>query len=205
MNTMTDRLIAGYLRRLEHAAAHMNKARRAELVEEIRGHIDTALRQEQSAGEAAVRNVLDRLGPPEDIVEAAQPPNRDADQRAGKLEIAALIALIVPFIGWLVGAVLVFASRVWSSRDKLIGASLLLLPIILLGLSFVATGPSGGEESLPSGDTRPVGEKVEDPLDPAPVGLALFVAGLPSALFLGWQLRRGPAASRTASSRGDHG
>jgi hypothetical protein len=71
MHTMeTDRLVDDYLRRLEHAAAHMQRARRAELVAEIRGHIETALRQEQAAGEAAVRNVLDRLGPPEDIFEA---------------------------------------------------------------------------------------------------------------------------------------
>jgi hypothetical protein len=78
----------------------------------------------------------------------------------------------VPFIGWLVGAILVFASRVWSRRDKLIGAGLLLLPIVILGLGVAAiAGPNGGEESPPPGDTRPVGEKVEHllrPLVPAP-------------------------------------
>lgn len=202
MDTMeTDRLIDDYLRRLEGASAHMQKARRAELVAEIRGHIDTALRQEQAAGEAAVRNVLDRLGPPEDIVEAAQ-PTPVADQRVGKLEVAALIALIVPFIGWLVGAVLVFASRVWSNRDKLIGALLLVAPIVLLGLGATLAGPSGGEDLVPLGDSRPAGEKVEDPLGPGPFGLVLFVAGLPSALYLGWQLRRGAVVSRTESVRG---
>ncbi|HET6920058.1 MAG TPA: hypothetical protein VFI46_11410 [Jiangellaceae bacterium] len=193
--TENDRLIDDYLRRLEHAAAHMQPARRAELVAEIRGHIDTALRQKQAAGEAEVRNVLERLGPPEDIVEAAEPPSPHTDQRAGPLEIAALIALIVPFIGWLIGTVLVFASRVWSRRDKLIGALLLLLPIAVLGVGFVAAGPNGSEDSTPPGDTRPVGEKVEDPMGPGPVELVLFVAGLPSALYLGWRLRRDPATS----------
>jgi len=38
----------------------------------------------------------------------------------------AQLRLIVPFIGWLIGAGLVVASRVWSRRDKLIGV---LLPI----------------------------------------------------------------------------
>jgi hypothetical protein len=114
------------------------------------------------------------------------------------LEIAALLALIVPFIGWLIGTVLVFASRIWSRRDKLIGALLLLLPIVVLSLGFVAAGPSGSEDSVPPGDTRPVGEKVEDPsLGTGPVELLLFVAGLPSALYLGWQLRRDPATSPT--------
>lgn len=119
-HTDTDRLIEDYLRRLDHAAAHLPRARRAELVADIRGHIDAALPQEQAGGEAAVRNLLDRLGPPVDIVEAALPDTPDADRRAGRLEIAALIALLVPFLGWGVGAVLVLVSRVWSRRDKLI-------------------------------------------------------------------------------------
>jgi HAAS len=200
MHTMeTDRLVDEYLRRLERAATHMQRARRAELVAEIRGHIDTALSQEQAAGEAAVRNVLDRLGPPEDIVDAAEPPPRHGDQRAGKLEIVALAALIVPVIGWLIGAVLVFASRIWSRRDKLIAAVLLLLPIVVLSLSFVAARPSGNEDSTPPGDTRTVGEKVEDPIEPGLEGLVLLVAGLPSALYLGWQLRRDPATSPAES------
>ena len=107
----------------------------------------------------------------------------------------------MPFIGWLVGAVLVFASRVWFGRDKLIGAMLLVLPIVLLGLGIVAARPSGGEESPPPVDTRPVGEKVEDPLgpEPGPVQFVLFVAGLPSALYLGWQLRRDLTASPAPS------
>jgi hypothetical protein len=42
-----------------------------------------------------------------------------------------------------------------------------------------------------------VGEKVEAPLDPAPAGLMLFVAGLPSALYLGWRLRPNPATNQT--------
>jgi hypothetical protein len=79
----------------------MQRARRMELVAEIRGHIETALQEEQAAGEAAVRNVLDRLGPPEEIVEAAEPLSPLGERRAGVLEIVALLALIAPFIGWL--------------------------------------------------------------------------------------------------------
>jgi hypothetical protein len=144
MDTMeADHLVDDYLRRLEHAAAHMQRARRTELVAEIRGHIETALAQEQATGEAAVRNLLDRLGPPEEIVEAAEPP--PGDRRAGRLEIVALLALILPVIGWMIGTILVFASRVWSRRDKLIGALLLLLPILVLSLPFVAASAGGRE------------------------------------------------------------
>jgi hypothetical protein len=196
MDTMeTDRLVDDYLRRLEHAAAHMQRARRTELIAEIRGHIETALREEHAAGEAAVRNVLDRLGPPEEIVEAAEPP--PDDRRVGKLEVIALIALIVPFIGWLIGTILAFASRVWSRRDKVIGAMLLLVPVVLLGLGYTAAGPSGSDESTPPGEIRPVGEKEEAPPEPGLVELVLFVAGVPSALYLAWRLRRDPDTSPT--------
>jgi uncharacterized membrane protein len=196
----TDHLVDDYLRRLEHAAAHMQRARRAELVAEIRGHIETALRQEEVAGEAAVRNVLDRLGPPEEIVEAAEPPP-PSGRRARVLEILALVALVLPIIGWLIGTVLVLASQVWSRRDKLIGALLLLLPVIILGLGFVASGgPNGGEASPSPGETLPVGEGVEGPLNLGLAELVFFVPGVPSALFLAWRLRRSSATSHPTES-----
>lgn len=39
----TNKLVEDYLRRLEHAAAPLTRSRRAELVGEIREHIDDAL------------------------------------------------------------------------------------------------------------------------------------------------------------------
>ena len=60
----------------------------------------------------------------------------------------------------------------------------------------VTAGPSGSEESLPPGDTRPIGERVDEPpSSPGPAELLLFVAGLPSALYLGWQVRRHPTTN----------
>ena len=103
--------------------------------------------------------------------------------------------MIVPLIGWLIGTVLVFASRVWSRREKVIGAILLTLPVLVLGLGYIAAGPNGSEESTPPGDTQPIGQKVEDPMGPGPTELVFFVAGLPSALYLGWQLRRDQASN----------
>ena len=141
--------------------------------------------------------MLDRLGPPEEIVEPAEPPSPPGDRRAGVLEIVALLGLIVPFIGWLIGIILGFVSRAWSSRDKVIGAILLFLPIAVLSMGYVAAGPSGSEESTPPGETHPVGEKVEAPAEPGPAELVFFVAGLPSALYLGWRLRRDPDTSAT--------
>jgi hypothetical protein len=66
-------LVRDYLGRLHAAGWGLAPARRDELVAEVSEHIGEALRAEHAAGnhgEAVVRNVLDRLGPPEEIVRA---------------------------------------------------------------------------------------------------------------------------------------
>jgi hypothetical protein len=196
----TDRLVDDYLRRLEAAAAHLQRSRRAELVAEIREHIEAALRQEDAANEVAVRNVLERLGPPEEIVEAAEPTTAPApaSKRPGALEIIALLSLLVPVIGWLVGMVLVLVSDAWEKRDKAIGIGLALLPV-LAPLLVIAVGAesSGVDQSpVPIGDERPVGVKETESTDTEAIFLVIvlgMLAGLPSALFLGWRLRRHPS------------
>ena len=147
MATMTvEHLVERYLDRLEAAARDLPRARRTELVQEIREHIEEGL-GETGHDEVSIRNVLERLGPPEEIVAAAQPPAPVA--RAGRLEIAAVVALVIPFIGWIVGLVLVAASSVWSTRQKTIGMLLALVPILLpiVGL-ILASAPS---EPVPVG------------------------------------------------------
>ena len=192
----TDRLVDEYLRRLDAAAAHLQRSRRAELVAEIREHIQAALREEDEAGEAAVRNVLERLGAPEEIVEAAEPP-AESPRRAGVLEIAALLALLVPLIGWVVGIVFVLVSQAWSSREKLVGVALVLLPIVLPAFGLILGAESGGEQRVPVGG--PV--ELEEPTGDSGLGpwelLVLGVFGsLPSALYPAWRPGRRRPATR---------
>lgn len=192
MSTMrSDRIVDDYLRRLETAAAHLQRSRRAELVAEIREHIEAALDEEEAASEAAVRNVLERLGPPEEIVDAAEPEPQPA-RRAGAHEIVALLALLVPLVGWLVGMVLVLASDAWAKRDKAIGVGLALLPVLVPLFLIVVGVESGDQESVPVGDERPVGleETGSGGLGTMEILILGMLAGLPSALFLGWRLRR---------------
>jgi hypothetical protein len=175
MTTMqTDRLVDGYMSRLEEAAAHLQRSRRAELISEIREHIEAALREEEAAGEVAVRNVLERLGPPEEIVEAAEPA-AEADQRpTGKLEVAAMVTLVVPFIGWLFGIAMVLISKAWSNREKTIGTALALLAVVpFLTLVIV---DSYSESTSTTFETL--------------FFVLWVIGGLPSALYLGLRLRR---------------
>ena len=170
----TDRLVDDYLGRLEKAAAHMQRSRRAELIAEIREHIETALREEEAASEVAVRNVLERLGPPEEIVEAAEPEPIAAPVQTGKLEFAALLALVFPFIGWLAGIALVLVSKAWTNRDKAVGIALALLP----ALAFLSLAVADRDSQSSTSTFEVV------------LFVFMIVAGLPSAIYLGLRLRR---------------
>ena len=150
-----DVLVRDYLGRLEAAAWPLPTERRAELIGEMREHIDAALREAGRNDEVTVRNVLERLGRPEEIVAAEAEPGAaaaswfagPAGQTAtsaspwGAMEVIAVIlltigALFLPFVGPILGLVFVWASTRWTTRDKLIAtgivAVLLLLPILLL-------------------------------------------------------------------------
>jgi hypothetical protein len=191
MATMTaDRLVEDYLQRLEATAQHLPADRRAELVLEIREHIDHALNETGTEDELAVRNALERLGPPEDIVSAAEPapapapPPADAPARRPWLEIAAVIALLIPLAGWIVGFVLVALSRIWSNREKAIALALIVAAIVLPALG-VMSSSGGVDESVPVGE--PVVPPTSDSAGPAEFFL-LVLGGLPAAIFLAWRL-----------------
>lgn len=109
MTTMkTDPIVTDYLNRLDTAAAGLPPDQRAELVADVGEHIDTALRAARTADEVTVRNVLERLGPPEDIVrEAIGPDNMppQEDLRTDGRDIAALIILSAGFLAAFLGVV----------------------------------------------------------------------------------------------------
>jgi hypothetical protein len=193
----TNELVAAYLRRLEQAANSLPRSRRTELVAEIREHIDDALLEAGAADEVAVRNVLERLGPPEEIAAAAGPPAVGPTGHAGKFEIAALVALALPFVGWLVGIPLVLVSKAWSGREKAIGVLLGLIPFfagfLLFGIGADSAG--GGPPGTPD-------ERGVDGLGPLEVSVLIgaLLGGLVASSYLGLRLRRRPEPSELASA-----
>ncbi|MGW9047689.1 HAAS signaling domain-containing protein [Streptomyces lydicus] len=70
MTSTPNQLIESYLHRLDNASVFLTHDRRAELKDEIREHINAALDEAGSQDENAVRAVLERLGPPAEIVAA---------------------------------------------------------------------------------------------------------------------------------------
>jgi uncharacterized membrane protein len=201
--TVTDELIGDYLGRLEAAARGLPADRRAELVAEIREHIDTVLAQSPDRTEATVRTILDRLGSPEEIVQEAgvglpeTSPVRAATvgqasprTRAGAFEIATVILLLIggvvlPVLGWLVGVVLLWASARWTLRDKLIGTLVfpggLILPFYYLFFwsgTTICDGTGHCESSGTSAGTAMT------------ILLVAFVGSLASAAYLLHRARR---------------
>ena len=160
MNATAHPLVDGYLRSLDGAAKVLPRRERDELVGEIRAHLDEALTPESS--EADVRNVLDALGAPWDIVAAAG--GVQTPVRRGAREVFALILLVtggfpVPILGWFVGLGLLIWSPLWSARQKLLGA--LVWPGGLFSLLFIAAIPtSTGGCVSESGFSTPGGATV---------------------------------------------
>jgi len=111
MTTTADTLVDHYLRDLEAELRDLPAPRQREILAEVGEHITAARAAQDTQSEAAIRTVLERLGDPADIAAEArerfgvQPePTKPATPW---LEVITLVALVVPFLGWLVGAVLV--------------------------------------------------------------------------------------------------
>ncbi|MBV9001931.1 MAG: hypothetical protein JO304_22935 [Solirubrobacterales bacterium] len=117
-----------YLRRLRRAGRRLPPDRLRDLLSEIEAYLSEAIPVGASDDEAL--EVLERLGPPGDIVEAELPAAQPPTDRRGLREWAAVILLPLGGfafgVGWLIGLILLWSSRLWTTRDKLIGT--LIIP-----------------------------------------------------------------------------
>ena len=142
MRTATDNLIERYMRELHRELRSFPASQRREITDEVREHIYQARAELDTENEAAIRTVLDRLGDPNEIAASARERFGVRPARAGAIEIWTVIALVVPYIGWLIGTVLVWMSRVWRTRDKMLTTILVPGTWILFFLSTLAVSVS---------------------------------------------------------------
>lgn len=82
MTSTGDQLVEEYLRRFDNASVFLTDERRAELRQEIVEHITAGVEEAEAAHADAVRAVLDRLGPPADIVASETGPGTAESARA---------------------------------------------------------------------------------------------------------------------------
>jgi hypothetical protein len=172
MNNTEEALVDDYLRRLEAAANALPPQRRAELVLEIKGHIDEAMATASvPTDEAWTRTLLERLGSPEEIVSSegggpAASGIQMVERPAGTgLELAAVLLLtvgsLIPFVGWIAGVICLWASKRWRTWEKLLGTlivpggplSLLWISVFWLPTQVCQTSSSSSAASGPAADT----------------------------------------------------
>lgn len=194
--------VGAYLETLDSLLRDLPRARRLEIVEEIREHINEALAApDLAAGEAAVRNVLERLGEPGEIAdEARQRFDVPAQKVPGRdWAIAPLLAVgffAVPFIGWFAGVALLWISKSFRVSEKILGTTVLpfgvAFPLILGG--FVTSSSSQSCMDLPDGSEVCEAEVVSgfslSPVAGWVVGIVLVLAPLAVAVYLHLRLVR---------------
>ena len=154
-----DPLVDDYLFRLEVAGRALTPDRRRELAGDVREHIDAALVSEGNRDPATVRNVLDRLGPPEEIVAAeggpapaGAAPMASPGRAWGALEVASILllfpgAIVLPVVGPLVGIGLLWLSTAWSTRVKVVVTVIAVLLAVLPVALVLGVGSGAGSSS----------------------------------------------------------
>jgi uncharacterized membrane protein len=154
--------VGEYLRRLQRSMGDVPAERREEILAEIEEHIAELLAENPAETEADVRNVLERVGDPEDIAAEARerfeiiPVTRFRRPRASWTDIAAVTLLVLGslmivllsrpegmIVAWGAATVLLWLSDVWSARDKI------LVTLVLAAASFCSIAIQGaGDEGL---------------------------------------------------------
>jgi len=202
---VSDAIVEDYLRRITAAAADLPADRRDELVAGIREHIEAARSSGQVPDEASLRDLLDRLGDPEEIVATARedagpavgaastavpapPPVLRYRRPSIAIEVVAVVLLtigsIIPIIGWLAGVIVAWTSRRWTTGEKLL-ATLVFPggPFLALWLVTLVTGTSSTCSS--SATIGPDGNSVQGPQVCTTTGASLPPAlGIPLLVLL---------------------
>lgn len=117
--TQLHPLADDYLRRLRRAGRRLPRHVLRDLSGEIEAHLAEATSLDMP--EPEVRDALDRLGDPEDIVAAQRPPEGPRAAREWAAIFMLLFGGFVFGLGWIVGLILLWSSSAWSLRDKWIG------------------------------------------------------------------------------------
>lgn len=148
MPNLTTPTVRDYLHDLNRALRDLPRARRTEIVRDISAHIDAALADPAEQSQGTTATILDHLGTPAEVADAARAELPPLPARMAGRDIATIVLLliggiVIPVLGWLIGAVLLWTSTAWRAKDKLIATLFvpggLLTPLLLLAVP-VSTG-----------------------------------------------------------------
>jgi uncharacterized membrane protein len=165
-------IIQAYLDRVSHELQDLPTRDRDEILDDLREHIHESAGPIEYASEADIRNILERLGHPQDVANEAStrhadPPVSEAqpevkselDKTPGALEVA---AIILTALFWPIGVLLAWISQRWKTRDKVIATIIPFVATIFLGVIVLGGLVVYGSESMS------VSEVVDEPAPAQP-------------------------------------
>lgn len=119
-NPDTEQLLRAYFGDLDAALSDLPRARREQLIGEIRQHVDQALAELQPGSTSDVRDVLGRVGQPEEIAAAALDEEAGARPRRMGTRVRLLIAgaALLAVAGLVIGLVLGLSSPTNPSAGR---------------------------------------------------------------------------------------
>lgn len=140
-----EAIIDDYRDRLDRATSDLPAGRRAELLDDIDAHLaEATLGAPYRAG---VLQVLDELGTPEGIAEAARAESGISHRRGVNGDVAydvlsVLLLLfggfLVPVVGWLAGVIMIWNGPRWTLADRWIATLAWPAAIAPLAALFIA-------------------------------------------------------------------
>lgn len=145
----TDTLITDYIERLRRATADLPAGTRAELVDDITAHLADTVGEHPD--EAHVRQVIDELGRPEAIADAARAESGGAPARGNSgltYDVSTVLVLllggfVVPVLGWVGGVVMLWNGPRWTTRDRWLGTFVWPMTIVVAAAGLLAGHNAG--------------------------------------------------------------
>ena len=144
---VADAILIQYFRRLEQALNPLPAERREQIVEDLRAHVEDALRSEPDRSEATVLAVLDTVGDPDDIAREALADATDGD------------AVGVPTAGWRAGPGTTSGNsaptaprRKAALRLRLLAPLALAAAVVVVAILTLTGGPSAAAPSRATAD-----------------------------------------------------
>lgn len=156
MNATRPRLVDAYLKELDRSLAGLPRARRKEIVGDIEEHIDDQLAELGSTpSDAETRNLLERVGEPHELAADARDRFDISPSQPSRGDYLALVllpigGLLIPVLGWVAGVALLWSSKVWSKRDKLLGTLIVPGGLVLPAYFMVAAITPSDGDALPA-------------------------------------------------------